>query len=86
MKKKTFSVIEYGSFYAIRHNQSGEERHMGDGVDTLFNQRGEAYSPGTKTFIRRWEKSLNTSESETYDTYFGDIRLVSSGSGNPAYG
>lgn len=36
-----FTVIEYSSFFAVRHNESGEEHPMGDGVDTIFDEDGE---------------------------------------------
>lgn len=59
---KTFSVIEYSSFYAIRHNESGEEHPMGDGVDTLIGDDCRPISPATPGFREMWEDSLNTSE------------------------
>lgn len=66
-----FSVIEYSSFFAVRHNPSGEEHPMGDGVDTLFDQEtGKALIPGTAGFIEKWEKSLNANEGETLEAYF----------------
>ena len=46
--KKLFSVIEYSSFFAVRHNPSGEEHPMGDGVDTLFTPTGKPMNPGAK--------------------------------------
>jgi len=66
----TFTVIEYSSFFAVRHNETSEEQPMGDGVDTLFNEDGEPLSPGTEGFRETWENSLNNSESETLEAYF----------------
>ena len=67
---KMFSVIEYSSFFAVRHNPSGDEHPMGDGVDTLFNEEDEALSPGVEGFVEAWEKSLNACEGETLEAYF----------------
>jgi hypothetical protein len=66
----TFSVIEYFSFFAVRHNESGDEHPMGDGVDTLFDEDGHALSPGTSGFIAAWEESLNADEICTLEAYF----------------
>ena len=67
---KVFSVIEYSSFFAVRHNPSGDEHPMGDGVDTLFNEEDEALSPGVEGFVEEWEKLLNAGEGETLEAYF----------------
>ncbi len=66
----TFSVVEYLSFFAVRHNPSGEEHPMGDGVDTLFDEDGHALLPGTPDFIEGWEDSLNADETSTLEAYF----------------
>jgi hypothetical protein len=66
---KTFSVIEYSSFFAVRHNPSGDEHPMGDGVDTLFNDE-DALCPGTPGFVEAWEDCLNHDEQETLAAYF----------------
>ena len=58
---KTFTVIEYSSFFAVRHNPSGDEHPMGDGVDTLFDEDGMALMPGTPGFIETWEEVLDGS-------------------------
>jgi hypothetical protein len=68
--EKPFSVIEYSSFFAVRHNPSGDEHPMGDGVDTLFDEEGEALSPGTPGFVEAWEKALNADEDGTLEAYF----------------
>ena len=35
-----FNVIEYLSHFVVRDTQTGQERPMGDGVDTLFDAEG----------------------------------------------
>ena len=67
---KLFTVIEHFSFFAVRHNPSGEEHPMGDGVDTLFNEDGHAMQPGRLGFIETWEDTLNTDETSTMEAYF----------------
>jgi hypothetical protein len=67
---KTFSVVEYSSFFAVRHNPSGDEHPMGDGVDALFDEDGKALIPGTPGFIEAWEAALNADEDETLRAYF----------------
>jgi hypothetical protein len=65
-----FNVIEYSSFFAVRHNPSGDEHPMGDGVDTLFDEHGRALSPGTPGFTETWENALNNDEQSTLEAYF----------------
>lgn len=65
-----FSVIEYSSFFAVRHNPTGDEHPMGDGVDTLFDEDGHALSPGTPNFTATWEGVLNSDEQTTLEAYF----------------
>lgn len=65
-----FEVIEYSSFFAVRHIPSGEEHSMGDGVDTLFDEDGEALSPGMPGFIETWSDVLNEDEQTTLEAYF----------------
>lgn len=67
---KTFTVVEYGSFFAVRHNPSGDEHPMGDGVDTLFDEAGEALVPGTPGFTEAWEEVLNADARTTLEAYF----------------
>jgi hypothetical protein len=67
---KTFSVIEYSSFFAVRHNPSGDEHPMGDGVDTLFDDDGKALVPGTPGFVEAWEAVANADEQGTLEAYF----------------
>lgn len=67
---KTFCVIEYSSFFAVRHNATGDEHPMGDGVDTLFDNDGTALSPGSPGFVETWEETLNSDEHSTLEAYF----------------
>ena len=65
-----FEVIEYSSFFAVRHVPSGEEHPIGDGVDTLFDEDGGALLPGTPGFIETWAYVLNEDEQTTLEAYF----------------
>lgn len=67
-----FSVIEYSSFFAVRHIPSGAEHPMGDGVDTLFDE-DQALVPGTPGFIETWEVALNSEPGETLSAYFPQL-------------
>lgn len=69
-QQQLFTVVEHSSFFAVRHNPSGEEHPMGDGVDTLFDEDGHALCPGTPDFIETWEQVLNTDEDSTLGAYF----------------
>ena len=70
--QKLFSVVEYGSFFAVRHLPTGDEHPMGDGVDSLFDDDGHALCPGTPGFIETWEQVLNADEQSTLEAYFRD--------------
>jgi hypothetical protein len=65
-----FSVIEYSSFFAVRHNPSGDEHILGDGVDTLSEEGDKALVPGTLGFVEAWEAALNGDEQGTLEAYF----------------
>jgi len=67
---KLFTVIEYTSFFCVRHIPSGDEHPMGDGVDTLFDEDGRALVPGTPGFIEIWEAVLNADAQTTLEAYF----------------
>jgi hypothetical protein len=70
---RMFDVIEYSSFFAVRHVESGEEHPMGDGVDALsVKDNGEmiVLSPGTVGFVEFWTETLNESADETMAAYF----------------
>jgi len=69
-QNKLFAVVEYSSFFAVRHNSSGDEHSMGDGVDTLFDDDGHALSSGTPGFVETWEEVLNADENSTLEAYF----------------
>jgi len=69
-KMPLFSVIEYSSFFAVRHNPTGHEHPMGDGVDVLFDEDDKAISPGTPGFVEKWEHALNEMPDETLEAYF----------------
>ncbi|MCA9078661.1 MAG: hypothetical protein KDA93_26785 [Planctomycetaceae bacterium] len=67
---KLFTVVEYSSFFAVRHNPSGDERPMSDGVDTLFDDDSHALCPSTPGFVETWEAVLNADENSTLEAYF----------------
>lgn len=69
-QQQLFSVVEYSSFFAVRHNPSGDEHPMGDGVDSLFDEDGHVLSPGTPGFVEMWEGVLNADENSTLEAYF----------------
>lgn len=73
---RLFAVIEYSSFFAVRHLPSGAECPMGDGVDTLFRHDEEGartLTPGTEGFVQEWEASLNADPEETLEAYFPEL-------------
>ena len=65
-----FTVVEYSSFFAVRHNPSGDEHPIGDGVDTLFDDEGHSLYPGTPGFIETLQEVLNADADSTIETYF----------------
>ncbi|MEW4454526.1 hypothetical protein AB1L30_17755 [Bremerella sp. JC817] len=71
-QQQLFTVVEYSSFFAVRHNPSGDEHPMVDGVDTLFDEDGHALCPGTPGFIETWAEVLNADENSTLEAYFPD--------------
>jgi hypothetical protein len=73
MKEPLFEVVEYHSFFAVRHKPSGMERPMGDGVDALFDSDGEAVSPGSPGFCEDWAAMLNEMPSDVLAAYFPDL-------------
>jgi hypothetical protein len=72
-KSKLFSVIEYRSFFAVRHNPTGEERPMGDGVDQIFDSEGNSIDPGSPEFISTWEKYINDYPADIMEAYFSEL-------------
>lgn len=67
-----FQVVEYLSHFAVRDTLTGQERPMGDGVDTLFDADGTPLIPGSPGFCQGWADALNADESETLAAYFGE--------------
>jgi hypothetical protein len=58
--EKLFCVIEYSSFFAVRHNPTGEEAAMGDGVDAVYHDDFETpYLAGEPGMREQWEQDLN---------------------------
>lgn len=68
-----FNAVEYVSGFAVQDTVSGEEHWIGDGVDMLSDKRGRMLSPGSKGFLRKLQRSLNESESETLEAYFPEV-------------
>ena len=68
-----FSVVEYVSHFSVRHNPSGKEHPMSDGVDAVFDENGVALSPGSDWFRERWAAMLNEAEAETLEAYFPEF-------------
>jgi hypothetical protein len=75
-----FRVVEYTSFFTVRDVQTGQERPMGDGVDTLFDAEGSPISPGTPGFCELWAEALNGDETETLAAYFPEQTALERGS------
>lgn len=69
-QQQLFSVVEYSSFFAVRHNPSGDEHPMGDGVGTLFDDDGHALCPSKPGFIETWEQVLSADENSALEAYF----------------
>ena len=67
---KLFNVIEYSSFFAVRHTPTGDEHPMADGVDTLLDEHCNALCPGSASFAATWEEVLNADEQTTLEAYF----------------
>jgi len=72
--ERRFQVIEYASFFAILDKITQDEKPMGDGVDSVFDENEEAMSPGDPNFIEKWEKTLNHNPQETLEAYFPERR------------
>lgn len=70
MRKNRFKAIEYASGFAVLDTVTGQESWISDGVDILFTPTGRAVSPGSKTFLRKLEHSLNNPAYETLEAYF----------------
>jgi hypothetical protein len=74
---KLFQVIEYSSFFAVRHLPSGAECPMGDGVDAIDyvdeDGEGRCLWPGTPDFVQEWTDALNANPEETLEAYFPEL-------------
>lgn len=87
-----FEVVEYVSHFAVRHRGTGEERCMGDGVDTLSDENGCVLSPGIPGFCEKWAEFLNSDIAETLEAYFPDFiaegqdRAIDGEPGKPSKG
>jgi hypothetical protein len=68
-----FSVVEYSSGFAVRHNPTGREHWMSDGVDAIFDDNDEPISPGSPGFCEKWAEFLNAAEDDTLAAYFPDL-------------
>lgn len=73
MGNAVFRVFEYSTGYVLKHVKSGQERWLGDGVDTLFDRNGRALTPGTERFRLTWERVLNENPDETMEAYFPEL-------------
>ncbi len=73
MKENHFLVVEYRSFFAVRHLASGGEHPMGDGVDTLHDENEQPLSPGSPGFVEKWTQVLNDDLDTTYEAYFPSL-------------
>lgn len=73
MDEKTFTVIEYSSGFAIRHNATGREHWLSDGVDVLFDSEDRAISPGTPGFAELWTDGMNKEAETVLEVYFPDL-------------
>lgn len=71
--KREFTVVEYASGYAVRHEPSGKEHWMGDGVGVLETPSGRAMRPGTERFRQKWERYLNWTCDDTREAYFPEL-------------
>lgn len=65
-----FSVVEHASGFEVVDKVTGESRWMSDGVDALTDEAGQALSPGTPGFTRKWAELLNQNPPETLESYF----------------
>jgi hypothetical protein len=68
---KLFTVKEYFNHYACRHEPSGDEHPMGDGVDSVpKNDDGEFYCAGDPELLAAWERMLNADPDTVMEAYF----------------
>lgn len=68
---KAFTVVEYHTGFALRHNPTGHESWLGDGVDAFLSNNGDALHPGTPDFLETWQGIFDEiGEDELLDVYF----------------
>ncbi len=65
-----FKVREVFNGFVVEDTVTGQEASLGDGVDTLFDDEGNALSPGTPGFTEYWENSLNDDWGMVLYAYF----------------
>jgi hypothetical protein len=71
--KREFTVIEYASGYAVRHEPSGKQAWMSDGVDVLTTPTGRSMRPGSEYFRKTWQEHLNQIAGDTREAYFPEL-------------
>ncbi len=69
-----FTVIEYSSGFAVRHNPTGQERWMSDGVGIEFGTEDAPLTVGMPGFCDAWTKSANE-DGDTLEAYFPELAL-----------
>lgn len=72
--KPVFRVNEYAHGIELEHVPTGETHWLGDGVDTLFAEDGQAWTPGSPGFREAWEFIFNDDSSQTYEAYFPSLK------------
>lgn len=70
---KAFKVNEWFDGFEVEHIATGQTHWLGDGVDTLFNDKGDVLSPGTPGFVEAWEDALNLYPLDTLEAYFPEL-------------
>jgi hypothetical protein len=71
--KPVFRVNERSDGFEVKHVPKGQTHWMGDGVDTLSSEDGQAWKPGTPGFCEAWEFILNEDAATTYEGCFPDL-------------
>jgi hypothetical protein len=67
----TFSVVRYGQYFRIRHNATGQEMFVGNGINVIFDAAtNQPVSPNDEHFIEMWENDLNEHAGEIWEDFF----------------
>lgn len=67
----TYSIIRRGQYFYIRHNVTGQERFVGNGINVIFDAAtNQPVSPDDERFIEMWEDDLNGHAGEIWEDYF----------------